>query len=40
MKIKYMTIEDFYDGVYRLVVKGLTFEARYDNLEIILTGGY
>jgi hypothetical protein len=40
MSISYCNADDFYNGVYELVVKGLTFEADFESLTITLTGGY
>jgi hypothetical protein len=40
MTIIYSNVDDFYAGVYALVVKGLTFKARFDLLQIELLGGY
>lgn len=40
MTIKYRTQEQFYEGIYQLVLKGLTFEANGDKLSITLLGGY
>jgi len=40
MKIYYKTTEQFYEGIYQLTVKGLTFEADADTLTITVLGGY
>lgn len=40
MKIYCYTAEEFYDAIYALVVKGLTFDADVVKLTITLTGGY
>ena len=40
MKIEYTTLNDFYDGINRLVRLGLTFSAFADSLTIYLEGGY
>ena len=40
MKIEYATLDDFYDGINRLVRFGLTFRAYPDTLTIHLEGGF
>ena len=40
MTISYNTPDEFYDGIYALTVKGLTFEADGSTLKITLTGGF
>ena len=40
MRIEYASIEEFYDGVSRLVKLGLTFRAYPDTLTIHLEGGF
>lgn len=40
MKIYCDTTEQFYEAIYQLVIKGLTFEAFVDKLTIELLGGY
>ena len=40
MKIYYKTIESFYEGIYKLTVMQLGFEADVDTLTIILKGGF
>jgi hypothetical protein len=40
MTITYQTEDQFYNGIYQLVLKGLTFEANGDKLSITLLGGY
>ena len=40
MKIEYASIEEFYDGINRLVRLGLTFKAYADTLAIHLEGGF
>lgn len=38
--IQCSTTEQFYDVIYNLVVKGLTFRANVDTLIVELLGGY
>ena len=38
--ITYNTESAFYNGIYALVEKGLTFEANGSKLTITITGGY
>ena len=40
MTIQYDDFHDFYEGIYHLVKKGLTFEADYTKLTIKLLGGF
>ena len=40
MTIEYQNESSFYDGIYALTLKGLTFQADGDKLIIKLTGGY
>lgn len=40
MTIEYQNESSFYDGIYSLVLKGLTFQADGEKLTIKLTGGY
>lgn len=40
MVICYTADESFYEGIYELVKRGLTFEADAQDLSIKLTGGY
>jgi hypothetical protein len=40
MTIHYHSESDFYEGVYQLVKKGLTFKAHFDQMTIELLGGY
>lgn len=38
--ITYANAEMFYDGIYELTKRGMTFKADADLLTITLTGGY
>lgn len=40
MSITYGNSEDFYDGCYEMVKRGVTFTASFDTLTIKLTGGF
>ena len=40
MIIRYLTDEDFYDGIAALVERGLCFAADAQDLSIVLTRGY
>ena len=40
MKISYNDTDEFYEGIYKLVTQGLTFDADAAMLTITLTGGY
>jgi predicted nuclease of restriction endonuclease-like RecB superfamily len=40
MTIQYDNLDDFYEGVSRLVKLGLMFEANHQRLAITLTGGF
>ena len=40
MTIEYQNESSFFDAIFALVQKGLTFEADGENLTIRLTGGF
>jgi hypothetical protein len=40
MTIQYIDSNSFYDGIYQMVTRGLTFEADATAMTIKLTGGY
>ena len=40
MTIEYTSTAAFYEGIYQLTIKGLTFKADGDRLLITLLGGY
>jgi hypothetical protein len=40
MTIRYDDSEQFYNGIYALVEKGLSFEADHSELKIELNGGH
>ena len=39
-KIQCTTQAEFFDAIYQLTVRGLTFEANVASYTITLTGGY
>tara|TARA_R100000951_G_scaffold101061_1_gene92145 strand:- start:1987 stop:2109 length:123 start_codon:yes stop_codon:yes gene_type:complete len=40
MTIKYTNLSSFYDGIQRLVMRGLHFNANGEKLTIEFTGGF
>ena len=40
MTITHSTAQQFYDTVYAMTVRGLTFTANADTLTVTLLGGY